>query len=113
MSLAVFLTSGSIDFSITRYSGGTRNDIGELENQMGSWGMASGVLESFVEPGYTGRYDQDNQGMSIKQRSRLYVSSSLDIKTGDIIGLEDGSFFTVGVVTSYESHQEAVLFIKV
>jgi hypothetical protein len=107
--LPVFLTKNSAAITISRNSGGTRNDIGELEDLSIADVETVGVIEAFVEPGYTGQYNQDNQGKDTRQRFRLYVGPSESLQTGDFVTSGDVRY-EVGVVSSFESHIEAIMF---
>ena len=108
-NLPKFLTYSQVDIEIERLTGGTRNDLGELEDMYVSTVSAVGVIDSLMEPGYTGRYVMDDQGKDTRQRFRLLVGPLVSLQTGDFVTFGDVRY-EVGVVSGFESHSEAIMF---
>lgn len=109
MGLPIFLTRNSVSITIVRASGGTRSDIGELEDQTETETVSTGVFESIGTFVGDGRYEQNNQGKFTRQRFMLYVGPTVSLQTGDFVE-SGGSRYEVGVVTPYDSHKEAFVF---
>jgi len=110
MTLPIFLTKNSVDIEIERLSGGTRNDIGELEDMDVSTVSAVGVIDPLGEPGYDGRYEMNLEGKDTRQRFRLFVGPTVSLQTGDFVTSGDDVRYEVGVVSQYESHIEAIMY---
>ena len=120
MTLPIFLTKNSVDIEVERIYpvDSPRNDIGELVNTDSDSWADRGVIEVLMEPGYTGRNQQSNQGKDARQRFRLFLGLEAQglppdgyggIKMGDFVTSGEDRY-EVGVVFPYESHIEAIMF---
>jgi len=109
--LPIFLTKNSVAITVERFTDGTgsRNDLGEIVDMASLTWATTGVIDPLIEPGYTGRYNQSNQGKDTRQRYRLYVGPTVSLQPGDFVTSGEDRY-EVGVVVAYESHIEAIMF---